>query len=992
MHSIRIFLASGWSPRKPALRKSSGHCSAFAPRDKIAGPMGRSGFPAFGMPANSPFRARVEMKRSFPIRSICLLLALALGQAGVAPAQETKPTPDEPKGGSPAPEAGSTPEQRQIRELLQRLEKVETELSRMKAANGQLPTEKKDQKLLTLLESPFLGHHYYNNPGRFFAAKLIFINLTPQPIVLKKGQFQVEIDGVASPLKDVPQQLQYMSFQAGAESMQLRNLTTPAELKVPSGGTASTWIVYAEIAAGNQVPKIIIRAGEGSSKVEVDVNQYALGVLGLDIERIGPRQSLGLLTINGNLNTINAGGLVDAVDKLVQTHKTARTVIRWSDSGAPLDPQCMQWLVQSSQMAGRGELQNQQFPSFPATVRELHLAKIPNSNVDPNNYGVQQGMAQRIHKTDAEAVTAALITAYEVLPIDELVNEIERGHPLTRAAALAGGGGRLPSEKLSILLKYADDSNPAMQRGALIALRHFGESDAIQKLEQHALRNTEPLGTTALESLASSRFPAAHAALLKILKNEAAPARKKIVAVLAQNPRPAWSETIYEFVQDPNSGLGAEGLKALSLVGHPKLVEVFTKALADKNVEMRNEAFNLLSQRVDPESEELAMKFTLDHLKNAPPTGAMTNLLNRTKDRRALPLLMALFEKQPSNRAALIGTLASLGDETVTAVFVQEYPKLRTNEQMQVLNALMQLKSPEFRKLAGQALMSSDASLVNTASNLLQSDGGPEAVKMLVEAFDKSTNVNTWSNVTNALGNAGTPEAREALLKGRASSDQNKRNMANNALRNLWQRSPGYQYIYQGQQYTREEKWKEAVDQYKLAIDTDPELPDAWAGRANALLKQSEKIEDEEKKKEALKDARTDFEKANALDPWNSIAVTGLGILLSIEGKYEEGIKRVEEARAKFPNDNLFAYNTACVYSQASEAVGKDEKAADRDKKKSDYQQKAIEELKRAMQLGFGDLEWMKKDPDLVPLHDLDAFKEVAKPDPNAKPRKARKG
>ncbi|HLQ43601.1 MAG TPA: hypothetical protein VK137_02640, partial [Planctomycetaceae bacterium] len=71
--------------------------------------------------------------------------------------------------------------------------------------------------------------------------------------------------------------------------------------------------------------------------------------------------------------------------------------------------------------------------------------------------------------------------------------------------------------------------------------------------------------------------------------------------------------------------------------------------------------------------------------------------------------------------------------------------------------------------------------------------------------------------------------------------------------------------------------------------------------------------------------------------------------------------------------------NTACVYGRAAEAVQKDDKLADRDKKLAEFQRKAIDDLRSSLKLGFNELDWMKKDPDLNSLHDLPEFKELTK-------------
>jgi tetratricopeptide (TPR) repeat protein len=223
-----------------------------------------------------------------------------------------------------------------------------------------------------------------------------------------------------------------------------------------------------------------------------------------------------------------------------------------------------------------------------------------------------------------------------------------------------------------------------------------------------------------------------------------------------------------------------------------------------------------------------------------------------------------------------------------------------------------------------------------------------------------------WSYVCNALAAVATPDARDALLKARDEKNEQKRRYAENALRSLRQRSPGYQYIYQGQHYAQQQEWKTAIAQYSLAIEIDPELPEAYAGRANAHLKLDE-----------ITEAHKDFSKASELDSQNSQAVTGLAVVLVLQGDYEAGIKAVEDARPRFPNDALYLYNAACVYGRAVEQVLKRADVKDRDVKLNAYREKAIGDLKQAVKQGFQDFTWLRKDPDLKSLHDLPEFQDL---------------
>ena len=195
----------------------------------------------------------------------------------------------------------------------------------------------------------------------------------------------------------------------------------------------------------------------------------------------------------------------------------------------------MTWLQVAAVGNGGNPNNNPLFPVIPAAIREFHLTEFPVSDDNQGRnayaYGLRPTTQPRIHKTSAESVGAALRTAYLALPRDELLNEIKTGNPLTRAAALTFGGGRLDVDQLPLIFEWAEDKDPEMQKAALQALSHFGEPQAIEKLVFYARRNVEPLSSSAIESLAGSRFGAAHDALLRLLKNEPNASKKKIVQV-----------------------------------------------------------------------------------------------------------------------------------------------------------------------------------------------------------------------------------------------------------------------------------------------------------------------------------------------------------------------------------------------------------------------------------------------------------------------------
>jgi len=864
-------------------------------------------------------------------------------------------------------------------EFRDRLEKLEQELIRLKLKKGNNNVPKEQQKVLLHLESSHLSQVYDGTPNgnRIFAGKLLFINLTENKITFKpKMHLQLEVNGEKLPVKPLSSKLQSQSFQDGNQTVHLRNIDTEKELNIPAGGTVSTWTVFVELPLNGDIPEMILHAELNNKPVTLNVNRLAADKLDLDLEYIGPRGGLALLTVNGEFDTINTGYLTDLLDEIA-AKKVSRVVIRWSPSAAPLDSQIQSWLTSAANTAGSNvqNNNNRNFPSFPATLRELHLAEIPNDNRpsssdNPSLRGNQNLVPPRIHKSTMEAVNVALKTAFENLPRTELIQEITTGHLYARASALENGAGRLSAEQLPLILQQVESDEPIIQRAALLALGHFGEQAAIDTLKTVAQKNEQTLALAAMQALAASRYPRANQVLLELLENDSVQSKKQIVKILAEYPRKIWADTLMEYARDFNSDLVIDALRALVIIGDPEVPKLLQLALEqDTNTNLRNQAYELLSTRQDPQSEDLIINYTLELLENKPPDGNVINFLNRVKDQRAVPLLIKHFDRNSNNRSQIIQTLGRIGHDSATAFLVSQYPKLQTHEKSHVLNALLEIHSPEFRKLAGEALTTHDSSLVSSACNGLQQDGSPEAVELLTTALKKTTYASGWNYICNALAVIGTVEAQNALKQARDSGNAQKSSYATNALRSLRSRLPGYRYVRTAQHYVRQNKYSEALTQFNLALELTPQLPEAYSGRANVYLKMNK-----------LDEAKKDFAEALRLDPKQSQAVTGLGIILALEGKYKEAIALVEDQRKSFPRDYYYAYNSACVYSRAYEHLQKNKNIPEREKKQSQYKDKAIYELKRSLYYGYSDTEWMKRDPDLKPLENMPEFQEVSDP------------
>ena len=200
--------------------------------------------------------------------------------------------------------------------------------------------------------------------------------------------------------------------------------------------------------------------------------------------------------------------------------------------------------------------------------------------------------------------------------------------------------------------------------------------------------------------------------------------------------------------------------------------------------------------------------------------------------------------------------------------------------------------------------------------------------------------------------------------------------VADKAAADAAQRAKGL-VEHQGRWVTPQEK--EALEFYEMAIQLDPQLAEAYAGRGKVMLRQNK-----------LADAGKDFEKAIELklEPEDSEVITGLALARVVDGKLDEGIKLVEDNRGKHKalKEGLFTYNAACVYSRACEYLDGHKDVPDREKKREDYRKKSLADLALSIKEGFDDFDWMAKDPDFAALREDAEFKKILASQPAKKP------
>uniref|UniRef100_A0A7C4LK30 Tetratricopeptide repeat protein n=1 Tax=Schlesneria paludicola TaxID=360056 RepID=A0A7C4LK30_9PLAN len=858
--------------------------------------------------------------------------------------------------------AGST-DPAQVRGFWQQYDAVTARLALRQQPRPEVLRD--SRRLAALVDKAHVGLFFTEDgPTRYFAWHLRLGNESNQPVVISREQIRAVIDDRTVPTTPIDGKLVNHGFPYAGEYYSLEACQPAAEITVPAGGVAATWLVYGGLPVQSTLPPCTIEVQTGDAVLKLSVNAVQYALLATNIETLGPRQELALVTVGGLLNTFNVYTLVEAIEELA-SRRVHRLVLRWSaDAGQP-ESLILNWLQNSALAVGSGRSVSDQLPTFPTDIREFHLVESRPGQFLAPEYTARPFAPPRVHADVADAVAAAMRSLYPTLSRDELLAEIRQGHPLSQAAALIHGAPRLDNQDLPLVLELSRQEDPAVRRAALRALGDFDDPRALQRLEEVVRAGDSGDLATAAQALSESRYRAARDRFTSLLRGGDPALERRLALVLARHPRPEWADILVRNVVDEQGEWQLDVLRALVRLNDPRVIELLAPVLAGDNDRLQDVAFQILAERSEPRAEELAAAFARKRLERSPPDAVILSFLSRSKDPRAVPLLLKHLEGR-HDKAPLINLLGQIGDAAAGDELIRHFDRLQTHEQAAALLALRQLRHPRFGEVAEQALQSQQDLIAAHAVDSLLQLGGSHAERLLCQALLTSTRPAVLNSLARAVALLGTPQARQALQKARLSDVAARRVAGQLGLQQLRQNSPGYPYWEQGLLHARAEKWGEALDAYTLATQLDPQLAEAFAGLGDVHLKQSRYAQAEQA-----------FGEAYRLDPASGLACSGLAIALVMQGRLDDGLQTVEKVRAQFGDDVNYAYNVACVYGRAIELVSQQPPSPERDARLARFREQALRDLRQAVKLKFDDFEWMRKDPDLKSLHDLPDFQNL---------------
>ena len=950
------------------------------------------------------------------------------------------------------PSASGTADQEVIQHYEKQLQEIQCELGELNLPVPAELTLERDN-IACLLDSPYFAQRLAGQtPFRFLVGRLVILNQSDELLVVETQKIRLLVGGKEYRMDDKQKTNTSVSFRKGNRSYNLTELEVSKKIEIPAGQVASSWVVFRGLDGGSDVPSLVLDWKMGNRRFALDATLQHRAMLRWRQEQIGPRGVIALGTIHGEVNTINMGTIVDELVMLA-TKNIIRIVISFDEKAAVVDPHLVQWLGRVASSAGQESrnTSNTEFPTVPAMIRKIKVINFPkkssNSQSVPNAESVT-------HKNLNDAIIAISQSVYESIPVSELVEEIRSGDSLTKPAALVHGAARIPDSLLpEIIAMAAQDTKPLLKISALIALSDFNASVAVTALLEAARSKETSVSQTALVSLAASRFPIHLQALMGLLDSPAE-MQQRVVRVLAQFPRKKWAETLYQHAQTGPVSLRIEAVKALNGIGHPRLQQMLISLLQDDEEALRKTSIEILSKQNDPISRKAVIDFALQQLENGDSDSQTFQVLTRYKVQQSTPSLITLLKTDQKQRSQIINTLAAIGSKTVLDAFIEVYPELtQSQERRAILKAMQRIDQHRFLEFAPTALETEDIQVVSDTCRLLRETATEQAVEIFIQKISQCEEKDpSLSLLISSLGGISTPRSREHLVELSVSGSEKKGPAARTALTNLYSRSPVRYLNSQANNSASSGNYELSIKQYTLIIENDALYPFAYQGRAIAyramgdnenyladliqlsemdigwpqvhgwigqalttLSRFEEAIESlnlaiQQKPDfanwyssrghaysmlEEFAKAEVDYRKSLELDPKNTTALTGVALSMAINGKIDEAIALIKAAHAEHETNAIFAYNVACTYSRAAEHLQKKGASDPQQIKRVDQLiEKALDELDRAISLGYQDKKWTIADPDLAMLKEhqrfeklllkMDGTKPVKKPAPKS--------
>ncbi|MCA8992922.1 MAG: HEAT repeat domain-containing protein [Planctomycetaceae bacterium] len=827
-------------------------------------------------------------------------------------------------------------------------------------------------------------------PLRFLAARLIIANTTDQEVTVDLGKVELECGQKKLQCGDLPERFPNYYIELDDEVLDVQQIRKRKPVQVAPGTIRHVSILFAPIPDFPIDIDLALHVPLGEKVATVDLRACSSNRLQLEVTRLGPEGALGWLHIRGHLDSVNCADLATQMTAWNEAG-VERFVISWDEKAVPFSETLFDWLVETMD---EDTDPNPLFVHLPRlhVGRLLYLAAVPslpNEDVLPQellDIPFRQGVipfqqsgyidpaALRImYPSVKEAVASALEDVFLVASPSVVRQELRFGHDYSKIALLRTVANQLQSEDFDTVVQLSEADDPEMRSAAIEALGQFDSAAALSRIQQNLQSDDPQVRAAATTAIMRSPHGRIQVLVDDVIANPPV-SRPQLVKLLVRYPHPKGVGLVEECLTDEDAALRVVALHALSVLGHPQLIPLIEDRLNDSDEKVRKVAFTLLSQRPEREAEEASLSYAKTLLNSGELDETLVAFLQRVRNPDFAPLLVKRLDTENvEEQIMVISLLGQTGDLETNEILARRFKDFELEAKQAVLSALQEQHSPVARELAVANINNQESTLRGMSLNILVAEGGPEVEPIILKQLKAIQNSNDPPDseyvnpLVDAIARLNGSKSKKALAEFRdhCFAHQFEECLAStlDALQLQMQLSPGWNAAQTGLYHWRQNSNENAIRYFELATHIDPELGFAYSVLGNIYLKQDD-----------LEKSLESFQRGYELNPFDGQAVTGIGIVEARQGKPEEAVEFTLAAADRFKEDDIFAYNTACVYGRAVENLRTQPESPRRDELIDKYTQGALKDLDRSIELGFADVELMRDDPDLHALREAPGF------------------
>ncbi|MCA9080426.1 MAG: HEAT repeat domain-containing protein [Planctomycetaceae bacterium] len=820
---------------------------------------------------------------------------------------------------------------------------------------------------------------YSEFPIRYLAVHLRIANTTSAPIEIHPEAIKLKADQAELLAGQLPENFPSYYVELGETMLEVDAIRKPAVCGIGAGEVGELRTIFAPLPATPPGIGLLLEIPVADTTLQLDLRAISNARLLPDAQRIGPGGSLGWVEIDGQFDTVNCNLFAEQIAQWADAG-VERFVVTWGPDAPTFDATLFEWLIQPLREDYDNNALFAQMPRL-HLAREFHLGALPSMREEGAELDhLEQDDRQHVHRTTAEAVTAALRTLFEAAAPDSIAAELQSPDPLTQIAILKTVPHRLPASQLDTIIKFAQSDAMELRSAALVALGQFNAAAARDVLQAALSSDDQQLQLAATTGVLKSPHPESLELVQHVL-DESPLEQQELIRLLVAYPHAAGEAYLRKCLQHADPAVRKGAMTAINALGNPELPGIFSVMLDDPEESVRMTAFRLLSQRPERDAEQHAMRHALGMLERGEFNSSLYAFLSRVRDPRVGPLLLKLLDQEAlvGERSTIIRLLGETGDDFTERELIRHFANLDPTFQRDILEVLSEQGAPAARELALGQLDHEDQNVRSYALDILVEDGGEqieaELSKRLLKLIPQGAELKLeeLSFLLEGMARLNGATSHDAMVQFRAFAHQQKLDQpllqVIDAIRSRSMQSPGWNAAQAGRYYmTQQNNTDDALRYFDLAIQIDPDLVFAHQARGNLLLK-----------KDKLDESLKSFQRGLELDEFDGQSVTGIGIIMARQGKPEEALKFTLASADKFRQDDVFAYNTACVYGRAIENLRTRDESTQRDERIQTYIDAAFVELGRSIEMGFMDHELMREDPDLTSISDDPRFAELLK-------------